>query len=106
MSKKTTAEPKPKWTVKDCKAAAKQGWGIFETVGRSEETEKSIVNGKPYGHRPYELQRDDEAGVFNDDDAAHKFVRKAAKKGDELATRALAYLKAVSPLEYEAVLQD
>lgn len=93
----------PVWSNEDSAAAAEQGWAIF-TTSRDVASEKELVNGKPYGHRPFELQRDDEMGVFEDDAAAHVFVRDAAAKGDGLAQRALAYLQVVSPLEYEAII--
>lgn len=91
------------WSNEDEAAALAQGWAIFST-SRCAETEKELVNGKPYGHRPFELQRDDEMEVFESDDAAHAFVRDAAAKGDALALRALAHLKEVSPLEYDAIM--
>lgn len=93
------------WTDADSLAAAAQGWGIFE-VTRDPSTEKEIIDGKPYGHRPYELQRDDEHHVLADDPAAHEFVVAAAKAGDPLAQRALAYLQVFSPLEYATVVGE
>lgn len=91
------------WTPMDSEAANNQGWDIFET-NRDPETEKELVNGKPYGHRPFEIQRVDEMEVFANDDEAHAFVRAAAQKGDQLASRALAFLQAYSPIEFAAVM--
>lgn len=95
----------PVWTSQDSIAADAQGWGIFET-SRCTATEAEIVDGKPYGHRPYELQRDDEKAIPPTDKAAHEFVAAAALKDDALALRALAYLEVVSPLEYAAIVGE
>jgi protein-disulfide isomerase-like protein with CxxC motif len=91
------------WTPEDVDAAQRQGWDIFST-NRDEETESQLVDGKPYGHRPFELQRDDEQELFDDDAAAHAFVRAAAQNGDKVAQRALAFLEKYSPAEYAAVM--
>lgn len=93
------------WSGEDSLAAAAQGWGIFE-VTRDASTEKEVVNGTVYGHRPYELQRDDEHRSLADDAAAHAFVSAAAKSGDALAQRALAYLQVFSPVEYAAIVGE
>lgn len=93
------------WSGDDSLAAAAQGWGIFE-VSRDPSTEKEVVNGRVYGHRPFELQRDDEHQVLADDAAAHAFVVAAAKAGDPLAQRAMAYLQVFSPVEYAAVVGE
>jgi len=91
------------WTPEDIAVAQRQGWDIFET-NRNEDDAQEMVNGKPYGHRPFELQRDDEQGVFADDAEAHAFVRAAAQTGDKVAQRALAFLEKYSPAEYAAVM--
>lgn len=98
-----TNEMKLAWTPEDIAAAQRQGWDIFST-NRDPETEKELVNGKPYGHRPFELQRDDEQEVFANDAEAHAFVRAAAQNGDPVAVRALAFLEKYSPAEYAAVM--
>jgi hypothetical protein len=90
------------WTHLESNLAVSQGWDIFET-NRDPATELQLVNGKPYGHRPFEIQRVDEMDVFAGDDEAHAFVRAAAEKGDQLAGRALAFLQAYSPLEHAAI---
>lgn len=92
------------WTPEDAAAAQRQGWDIFST-SRDEKSEAQHVNGKPYGHRPFELQRDDEQEVFEDDAAAQAFVRTAAKSGEAVAVRALAFLEKNSPVEYAAIME-
>lgn len=102
MSNATTT---PVWTPDDSKAADQQGWGIFET-NRDLESANDIVNGKRYGFRQFEIQRDDEQAVFADDQAAHAFVLAAANKGDALSIRALAYLAVYSPHEHAAIVGE
>ena len=93
----------PKWTDQDALESIAQGWSIFSIVGREPETEAQIVNSKPYGHRPYELQAVLDEGVFADDGEAWDFVRARVAEGDALATKAAAWLKAHSPCEYAAI---
>jgi len=91
------------WNNQCSEAARSQGWGIFET-NRDAPAEKEVVNGQEYGHRPFELQREDDMGVFGSDAEAHAFVRSAAMAGETLAVNALAFLQAYSPAEYTAVM--
>lgn len=56
------------WPRRFCKAACAQGWCIFNDT---------------------EIQRDDEAGVFDGDDDAIAYVRRQAKRGRPEAIRAL-----------------
>lgn len=91
------------WLAKEREAAQTQGWDIFSTC-RSEESEKQIIDGKPYGHRPFEIQSCDEADIFKGGDLeAHAFVRQNYETGEWLAHRAAEFLKVESPQEYEAV---
>lgn len=80
--------------------ASEQGWAIFEASGDPD----AVVGGKPYGIRPYELQKDDEAGVFRDDLEAWSFVARQAERGDETAQRAIEFLRDNSPNEYGAFI--
>lgn len=93
----------PEWTDQDAQKSIAQGWSIFSIVGREPETEAQLVNGKPYGHRPYELQAVLDEGIFADDGEAWDFVRCRVAEGDTLATKAVAWLKAHSPCEYAAI---
>ncbi|WP_321966977.1 hypothetical protein [Burkholderia cepacia] len=61
------------WTSKDASIADAQGWGLFDS----------------YGHGELQLQRCDEASVFEDDTAAAKHVQSLADRGDNLAIRAI-----------------
>jgi hypothetical protein len=96
---------RPSWSAEDSTAAIAEGWEIFQVAGREEETEQEIVNGRPYGERPWELQADDEAGIFADDAEAWKHVTTKAAEGSALHQRALAFLQAHSPNEYQAVVE-
>ncbi|HEU0077906.1 MAG TPA: hypothetical protein VFQ76_09685 [Longimicrobiaceae bacterium] len=78
----------PMWSLEDAAAADAQGWNFFWSDGA--------------GH--WQLQRDDAAGIFPDDDAAWRFVRGRASTGDPLAARALLFLRYASPEEYAAIL--
>ncbi|MEA3044605.1 MAG: hypothetical protein QOH47_2443 [Sphingomonadales bacterium] len=65
------------WTPADDAAAAREGWGVFEVGGEVD------LDGQ------FEIQRDDEAGTFGDDEAALAHVRERAKQGSGLHRRAL-----------------
>lgn len=93
------------WRSEDSAAASSEGWDIFET-SRSKADEQQLVNGTPYGHRPFELQRCDDTKRFASDDEAHRFVRIGAQNGNELAAKALAYLQQCSAVEYAAVMSS
>jgi len=79
----------PTWSLEDAAAADAQGWNIFWSDGA--------------GH--WQLQRDDAAGVFRDDDAAWRYVRVRAAAGDPLSTRALLFLRYACPEEYAVILE-
>jgi hypothetical protein len=66
--------PEYQWTTEDCAAADAQGWNLFESHGDMVELQ---------------IQRDDEGGVFADDEAAAKHVQVMADVGDPVAIRAI-----------------
>jgi hypothetical protein len=82
-----------------------EGWFICMVDERDDAEKQGLVNGKPYGHRPYELQAIVDEGVFETDNDAWKHVRKLALKGDACAVAALEFLKKHSPPEYEAIVE-
>lgn len=69
-----------------------------------DERAQEIVNGKPYGHRPFELQTLDEASKFPGDTEAHQHVFQRARRGDQLCIKALAFLYQHSRPEYLAIV--
>lgn len=64
-----------RWMRSYARSAEREGWGIFSTGGE-------------FG--PFEIQRDDEAGIFADDDAALVHVIDLAERGSKRAWDALA----------------
>lgn len=78
----------PSWDPVDAAAADTQGWNVFWHDGRGE----------------WQLQRDDAADAFRDDDAAWRYVRVRAAAGDPVAARALLFLRYACPGEYAAIL--
>ena len=95
------------WTGEDSCCAIELGWDIFDADRHPDDktVNEQIVEGRPYGYRPFELQAVHEADILPDDNAAHVFVVESANAGDPLALKALAFLKERSPVEYEAVLR-
>jgi hypothetical protein len=79
------------WADQDSEAAQQQGWDIFET-------------GKPA--TPYELQADDDAGIFATDTEAQAYVLQNAQEGDLVANKALTFLTIHSPAEYTAIAPE
>lgn len=71
-------------------AAHEQGWSLFECTA--------------HDHAPIELQRDDEAAVFEDDEGAWKWVVWAAQRGDLACATALHILAVESPDEHAAIM--
>ncbi|HEP6430584.1 TPA: hypothetical protein VDB83_004907 [Burkholderia cenocepacia] len=67
----------PAWTSEDCAIADKQGWNLFD------------VDGSGY----LEIQRDDEAQVFESDDDALAYVREQAQGGCPVALKAMGIAK-------------
>lgn len=68
-----------KWTKEDSAAADAGGWGLFESLGNSLELQ---------------LQRCDEAAVFENDEAVATHVQTMADRGDPVAIRAIQALVA------------
>jgi hypothetical protein len=99
-----------RWTDEDAEAAGEEGWGIFETsrgvnedgTTPSDSVESEIVDGHVYGHRPYELQKIDEDDTLHDEMAAWHYVIDTLTP---LHLRVLAYLREVSPHEYNALIR-
>lgn len=60
------------WTIEHGEEAESQGWNIFES-----------------DERGLEIQRDDEAGIFDTDEDAVKYVERQAARGNECAASAL-----------------
>jgi|GEM_PF-3900095 hypothetical protein len=77
----------PRWNREDSADAIEQGWEIF----CQDEGD------------PFVLSAVDEKGIFTSDDEAWKFVHAKAKAGDQLAIRALAFIKARSPAEHKRI---
>jgi len=71
--------------------AQSEGWGIFETDGSSSG--------------PYQLQRMDDEEVFEDDDAAARFVQQRASYGHHYHASALEFLREHNPIEYAAITE-
>lgn len=71
----------PEWTPADCAAACDEGWCVFNVDGGG----------------PLEIERDDEAEVFESDDEAIAHVRRRAKAGSELHQKAITLHDAHNP---------
>jgi hypothetical protein len=95
----------PQWTDEDARQSVSQGWSIFSILGRDPAMEARIVNGRPYGYRPYEIMTVLDEGIFADDEEAWDFVKFQVASGDALALRAAEFLRANSPCEYKAVFE-
>lgn len=63
------------WTREDSARALAQGWDVFDTGDR------------------LEIERDDEAAIFEGDEQAIAFVEARAASGDALAIKALEVVK-------------
>jgi hypothetical protein len=84
------AEAKPAQPISwDNTVCADEGWCISDSDGSE--------NG------PWQLQRVDEMSAFTSDDAAWVFVFNMAKEGSALHQRALDFLKANNPKEFDAI---
>ena len=68
---------RPEWNAK----AEKQGWGLF------------------WADSEYQIQKDDEKGIFAEDSDAWTFVYNQSQKKDIMAITALAIIAAESPAE-------
>lgn len=56
-------------------------------------------------HNLYELQKDDDAGIFRTDDEAIQFVAWSALGGDDEAIKAIKYLIKHSPNEIDSMFR-
>lgn len=80
---------KPAWA--DDRQATEEGWGIFETNGRS----------------PFELQRiEGRSPIFESDEAAWKFVADKAAAGALYHQKALYFIRDHSPAEFKQITAD
>ena len=95
---KTTTE----WTPENSDAAIARGWEIWETNRDLAEEAELEVDGKPYGHRPFELQALDDGPLT--DQGAWNIVNCGARNGDPLCIQALAFLAEHSPDEHAAII--
>lgn len=77
------------WTAADSGAAYKEGWDIFECSA--------------YGHDAWEVQRDDDAAILEDDADAWKLIVDGAAAGSPLHVKALAFLKQHAPGEHALI---
>jgi hypothetical protein len=97
------------------------GWGIFATgSAEGDERSRQIVNGKPYGHRPYELCKlDDPDDALRGGKPKHNFgsdlqvwryivgqIQKKEGKDleSDIALTAMTFLAEHSPVEYKDIL--
>lgn len=89
--------------------ARAEGWDItFEGHGNTWR-DSAIVDGRPYGHRPFELRAEADDAIFVGnacDLDAQAFVVAKARAGSALHRRALAFLQRYSRFEYEAILRE
>lgn len=92
------------WTHEDSCYAIGQGWEIFST-SRDPAEALFTSDGTPYGYRPFELQKLDDADAFSTDQEAWAHVVSRAAAGDALSQKALAFLAENSPDEYNAILE-
>lgn len=69
------------WSSSDSALADQQGWNLFGA-----DAEKTILH----------LERDDEAGIFDSDEAAAMHVQRLANAGDPVAVKAIRLLVAAS----------
>ena len=68
----------PIWTDSDSEIAHQEGWNLF------------CAEGTEFGFTIWQVQREDDLDVFEDDTSALKSVFANADKGSELHRRALA----------------
>lgn len=94
------------WSRVDSDAAMMQGWDIFP-ADHGPEAAEEVVEGKPYGHRPYEVMSLDDppegAPKLADDYAAWDLLVAGVKSGNPLCVRARDFLIVNSRAEYEAI---
>jgi hypothetical protein len=93
----------------DSAVAQREGWDVFQT-DRDPSSEQDIVDGRPYGHRPYEIEylAEPEEGhaQLKSDHQAWRIVVNRANAGSEPHCRALAFLLYESPEEFGAIMRQ
>lgn len=97
----------PGWSEKEGNQALAEGWELWVVDGRSVEAERALVNDKPYGHRPFELQAWADAECENApafDKDAWRLVLTRANEGSLLHQKALDFLAAYSHPEFDAIM--
>lgn len=86
LNPEPSSEPRTvEWTASHSAAALKQGWDVFEA------------------NTEFRLERNDEAAVFPDDEAAWKHVAERARTDDATCAHALLFLALHSPQERERI---
>lgn len=91
--------PRVSWTNRDNALAVKQGWAIFEcSSGSYPHAEDYAAATDP------RLQRDNDVAAFAFDDDAWRYVRHTAENGNPLSRKVLAFLRAVNPTHFRAVM--
>lgn len=85
---KTVEVAGEKWTAEDDAAAQKEGWSLF------------VCSGSQYiPEGAYDIQKADDVGIFNSDDAALLHVNAFADLGFELHKKALRLAGKLAPVE-------
>lgn len=84
------------WTAANFIQASAEGWSIFEASGSLQNRD---------GRSPYQLQRNDEAAIFPDDQMVWHWVISQAEQGSEFHLAALQYLSQESPGEIDEIAQ-
>jgi hypothetical protein len=106
---RTPEEAIAEWHTQFNTDAIRDGWEIFST-GRDPDDKsvtEQIVNGEPYGYRPFELQAIEESDIFNSDaEAQVHVVRKALCQNTKMELATLKFLATYSPPEFEAVMRS
>lgn len=78
-------------TPQEEEIASNEGWGVFDVDGN--ETE-------------FQIQKSDDAAIFETDQEAWSFVISKAFNGSALHQKAVAFIKANSPAEFKKFVHD
>lgn len=71
-------------------AVQPEGWAIFNTLGTQDDGD-------------WRIERDDEAGVFDDDMAAWNHILSRAQAGSVVHRKALSFIRAHNETEWELI---
>lgn len=82
------------WSASQQNAALADGWGLFNISTHTDP-----------GDSPFQLQKYDEAGRFDNDSDAWDHVIEKAAQGSDLHKAALDFLKENSPAEYRDIIK-